>query len=205
MILEEATKEAFGYYSCDLIPQSHKPIIAVCDDCNKPRIFKKYSYHALCNSCAGKDRKQSEETRNKIRDGRKDKYKGVNASGYKSGKRKCICKACSKVFEVFPYQLKIGEGIFCCYKCEHGGIFNHNYGKRGAETSGWKGGPELRKARAVKHRCGYGYHPIYLKPKDGNKWDDHHIDFARTVPVLRKVHRAFWHDAPYFGLEGLWG
>ena len=56
MILEEETFEAYGYYSRDLTSQSHKPIIAACDDCNKPRILKKYSYHALCNSCAGKDR-----------------------------------------------------------------------------------------------------------------------------------------------------
>ena len=35
MILEEATKEAFGYYASDIPPEKGKPIIASCEFCGK--------------------------------------------------------------------------------------------------------------------------------------------------------------------------
>ena len=52
MILEEATFEAYGYYSRDLKPHSHKVIICVCDGCNKVRILRNDDYHVLCLSCS---------------------------------------------------------------------------------------------------------------------------------------------------------
>lgn len=54
MILEEATKEAFGYYPNTLKPQSNKPIIAACDDCGKKRKIYKCAYRSLCRSCVQK-------------------------------------------------------------------------------------------------------------------------------------------------------
>jgi hypothetical protein len=54
MILEDATKEAFGYYPSALTPQSNKPILAACDDCSKIRKISKYNYHPLCKSCSMK-------------------------------------------------------------------------------------------------------------------------------------------------------
>lgn len=51
MILEEETKEAFGYYSRDLNPKSRKYIIVACELCGKFRITKKCNYRTFCGSC----------------------------------------------------------------------------------------------------------------------------------------------------------
>jgi hypothetical protein len=52
VILEEATKEAFGYYPSELMPHSGKPILAACEGCGKVRETSKNIYRALCLSCA---------------------------------------------------------------------------------------------------------------------------------------------------------
>jgi len=55
MILEDATREAFGYQPKELSRESAKPILAVCIECGKFRITTKHDYHYLCASCGHKE------------------------------------------------------------------------------------------------------------------------------------------------------
>lgn len=52
MIDEEQTFEKFGYRSFDLLPQSSKRIIAICNGCGEVRELYKFAYNDLCRSCA---------------------------------------------------------------------------------------------------------------------------------------------------------
>ena len=52
MIDEYYTFIFFGYHSDELAPQSHKPIVARCDECCKYRCLKMQGYHELCQLCA---------------------------------------------------------------------------------------------------------------------------------------------------------
>lgn len=51
MIDEDRTLSLFGYTSDELSPKSHKPIIAVCEECGKYRVLKKQDYRDPCNGC----------------------------------------------------------------------------------------------------------------------------------------------------------
>lgn len=106
MILEEETKEAFGYYAKDLTHGSEKRILAACDECGKVRILKKHHYHALCGSC-------SQKGDNSYNYGKK----GEDASAFKGGKIRCICETCGKKFEVYSCRIKRGGGKYCCNSC----------------------------------------------------------------------------------------
>lgn len=66
MILEEATKEAFGYYPSDLTRRSEKFIITACTLCGRFKVARKHDYHTFCVSCVRKDKKFSEETKAKM-------------------------------------------------------------------------------------------------------------------------------------------
>ena len=94
MILEEATYEAFGYYTSNTKPNSQKPIIAACELCGAFRIITKNGYSTFCHSCAHRNR---------------------------SLRIKCICKTCEKEFFVSPYRVKNGGGKYCCKKCSEEG------------------------------------------------------------------------------------
>ena len=52
MIDEEATFRKYGYTSDRWAPQSHKPVIALCDECGDIRAVKKGAYRDLCHKCA---------------------------------------------------------------------------------------------------------------------------------------------------------
>lgn len=78
MILEQETYEKFGYYPSELKPQSHKYILAACDDCGKIREINRESYRALCKSCSHLGAKNhffgkhhSKSTKKRIRKARK--------------------------------------------------------------------------------------------------------------------------------------
>ena len=71
MILEEETFDAYGYYPSELKPQSHKSILAACDDCGKVRNIKNYQYRALCHPCFMKGRTFTEEHKRKIGEAQK--------------------------------------------------------------------------------------------------------------------------------------
>lgn len=73
MINETLTFEKFGYYSYNLLPNSGKRIVAVCDKCGKVRESKKQQYRLLCSSCVmigkpgtNRGRKLSEEWRRNL-------------------------------------------------------------------------------------------------------------------------------------------
>jgi hypothetical protein len=66
MILEEATKEAFGYFPSALTHGSHKHIVCICDYCRCIRVLEKRKYTHLCKSCWRKIHKHTEETKEKI-------------------------------------------------------------------------------------------------------------------------------------------
>lgn len=102
MILEEATKEAFGYYASELTHGSNKPIIAVCELCGELKITTKHSYYTFCNSCS-----------NIL----SDKFKGEKNPNYNGGKVKCTCLECGKKFEVDLSIIKAGYGKYCSRSC----------------------------------------------------------------------------------------
>ena len=62
MIDEERTFEIYGYLSFDLKSQSHKPVVAVCEECGKYRDIEKRQYRELCHKCA----MELDETRQKM-------------------------------------------------------------------------------------------------------------------------------------------
>jgi hypothetical protein len=139
MILEEATKEAFGYYFWDLSKESTKHILVACELCGEFRITRKRLYRTFCRSCAQRGKKRSEESKAKqgaaIR-GEKNHFfgkkhtdkskalisknhadlKGRNHPEWKP-KIKCICETCGGIFEVWPSVKKEGNGKYCSYSC----------------------------------------------------------------------------------------
>jgi hypothetical protein len=107
MILEEATKEAFGYCADELTPRSGKPIIASCESCGVFRIVSKHDYHRFCSSCIRKERNSpmfgkshSKETLAVLSAKAKTRT-GERGSNWRGGKVKRICRHCKKVFYVF--------------------------------------------------------------------------------------------------------
>lgn len=137
MIDEEATKKQYGYYSIELLPQSHKPLLARCNMCGIMRETAKNSYRKLCGSCAQKGRKHTQETREKMSEVQKGEnhplfgkhhseetrkkmsnaHKGENNHNWKGGNIKRICETCGKEFFVRPYKIKKGEGKYCSHSC----------------------------------------------------------------------------------------
>lgn len=107
MIDEKATYKKFGYHSYDLKPQSHKKVVAICDDCGKARIPEKKHYHALCISCAEK--------------GERHHFFGKKCDKHPTWKGGMImqtCKQCGIVFPAQPCKIKRGGGKFCSPQCQ---------------------------------------------------------------------------------------
>lgn len=102
MILEDATKEAFGYCSRDLSYGSNRPVLAACETCGKIRVLEKRHYHYFCLSCRI------------VLDG---KRKGEKNPLWKP-KIKCICQWCGKEFERKPSEIKNGGGKYCSQQCK---------------------------------------------------------------------------------------
>lgn len=67
MIDDQRTLEIYGYTSDELSKGSHKPIVAVCDECGKYRISENKAYRLICKSCAGRKRVMTEENKEKMR------------------------------------------------------------------------------------------------------------------------------------------
>ena len=143
MILEKETYETFGYHSSDLSPQSHKNILAICDNCGKIHIIGKKQYRALCFSCA------------------MEKRSGENSPVWKGGKIKQNCKECGKVFKIFPSQIRHG-GNFCSRLCFAAWLSKNKKGKNG---SGWHGG----KVKRICEGCGIEFEifPSQIKKAEG--------------------------------------
>lgn len=95
MIDEDATFEAFNYYSYDLKPKSDKPILTTCDLCSAFRETTKHSYHLLCQSCAQKGRKHTEETKRFMSKNHFNRGKyGEDSSNFKGG----FCTNCPQEY-----------------------------------------------------------------------------------------------------------
>ena len=116
MIDEEATFEKFGYYAKDLKQKSAKKIVAVCDDCGKVRVLRKFQHRAFCRSCS---------------------KKGANSYNWQGGEVVLICEMCGTKFPRVPSDIKSGTGKFCNCKC-HGKWLSKHF--RGENAPGWKGG-----------------------------------------------------------------
>ena len=137
MILEDATFEAYGYYSSALKPQSVKKILVVCDGCGKPRAIPKDGYHSLCKSCAHKGLKHSDETKRRMSEAQKgdknhnfgkttpnevkhkigEAEKGDNHHNWQGGPIERICKVCGKTFYAKQSVVDKGHGIYCSKSC----------------------------------------------------------------------------------------
>jgi hypothetical protein len=156
MILEEATYEAFGYFSSDLMPKSGKPILAVCAFCGAFRVIRKNQYHFLCKSCAMKGRKLTKETKAKLSATRKgiiftEEWK-ANMSAAKKGEKhpnwqggKSFEPYCVKFNNAFKEYIrsKFGHKCFLCPTTQaengrklsvHHVNYNKNCGCDGDET-----------------------------------------------------------------------
>lgn len=99
MILEEETFEKFGYYPKDLLPQSNKKILGICDECGTIRVSSKQKYRPLCKLCT------------------RWKQKGKNNPNWKGGLVKQICAYCGGEFPVKPVVIRSGWGKFCSHPC----------------------------------------------------------------------------------------
>lgn len=74
MIDEYYTWEFYGYYSDELKPHSHKPIVAFCNSCGTYMDTTKHDYHELCKSCAQKKRFEDPNEREKTSKANKKRY-----------------------------------------------------------------------------------------------------------------------------------
>jgi len=123
MILEEETFKEFGYYPSELSLESHKKILAICDDCGKAKITSKNGYRTLCTSCANKGelngffgKRHIEATRQKMSDNHAD-CKGPNGGNWKGGLVTIKCDNCGNIIKKFPSHIKGKVHHFCNNKC----------------------------------------------------------------------------------------
>ena len=139
MILEDATKEAFGYFSNNLRPKSKKPILAACEFCGKLKVATKKDYRCFCRSCShilGEKKKgahPSKESRKKMGAA----HKGERAYNWQGGLIECKCKACGAIFFARRDKLKKGQRLYCSTSC----------GKMGSNNPNWIGGLMKRKCQ----------------------------------------------------------
>lgn len=184
MILEQETYAVFGYYPSELAPQSHKRILAKCDDCGKVREIKKKNYHALCQSCSHNGERNS----NFGRTGEKHPMFGKRGEKNKRWKRvKRICETCGKEIFVIPSHIKNGRGKFCSRKCHDEWQSKHN---KGENNPSWKGGvsfePYCEKfdepfREYIREKFG---RVCFLCPKteveNGRKLSVHHVNYNKN-------------------------
>jgi G:T-mismatch repair DNA endonuclease (very short patch repair protein) len=108
VILEAETYKWFGYFPSDLKPQSHKRLLAACDDCGKIREIRKDKYRALCHSCAvtGVNNPMFGK-----------RHLGKDSSNWRGGPIGHKCKEGDKLFYVGQSRIKKGGGKYCSLSC----------------------------------------------------------------------------------------
>lgn len=165
MIDEEATFKAFGYYSSALQSQSNKPILAACDNCGKSRVSKRQDYRSLCGSCSKKGNTYALEH--------------VCTEEAKANMRG----------RLFSEETKALMSVQ--KKGKYLGKNNPNYGKRGVDSSNYKGGKKLSCARRHAKRRGLGC--ITLNTSfEGDQ--AHHITHNYVVYIPTYIHKSVWHN-----------
>jgi uncharacterized protein YifN (PemK superfamily) len=200
MILEEATKDAFGYYPRDLKPKSAKLIIAACECCGEFRIYKRQGYKTFCSSCVRKGKITSEETKRKLSEMRKGKKNPMYG-----------------IVSPFKGKHHTDESK---HKLSEGSKGNKNRGdQKGDKNSQWRGGISFE-PYCVKFneefkeyiRSKFG-HKCFLCPttqaENGKKLSVHHVNYNKDcgcdgdktcnfVPLCKSCHtgtntnREYW-------------
>ena len=128
MINEELTYKKFGYYSYNWGPHSAKRVVVNCDQCNQIREVIKGKSSGLCYSCNAKNRKLSEETKNKI-------------SLSKIGKKKSVATIQKMILaKLGKPNLKARGQKRTEETRQKMSVSSAWKGKRGEGTSNWKGG-----------------------------------------------------------------
>lgn len=188
MILEDATYDAFGYYSRDLKLQSAKLIIVACELCGEFRITSKNQYHTFCSSC-------SHRLGEAIKSDKNPNY-GIHRIGdkspnWKGGHVKCICLECGKKFELEKNRIKHGEGKYCSHSCAgkvHKGSKNPNY-------NGGKKAASARKNAKRKRQLGYVLIYPVEEGEHGHHFTNEYVggipaDVHNSIGGSRKKHRT---------------
>ena len=197
MILQEATYFKYGYYPYALSPQSSKRILAKCDGCRKVRVTSKNEYRALCRSCAATGNRNclghnhTDETKRKISDSLIGLLCESKNPNWKGGKIERICEVCGKTFYVNLCVVKIGAGNCCSRSCAKTDEKNHNFGKRGTETSRWKGGTIVAEQSHYSKRRSLGFTALNA-PFEGA--EGHHLTHNFVMYIPKALHRSIWHN-----------
>ena len=207
MILEDATHEAFGYYSKDLLHHSGKLILAYCDICGEFKVTTKNDYHTFCNSCSHKGKTFTEEWKRKM----SEALKGDKHPQWKGGKVERVCKVCGKTFFGRQNQVKNGYGNYCSCSCSTKALTLEN-------SHNWKGGISFE-PYCIKFNNAYKESIRELfdrkcflcgntEEDNGRKLDVHHVNYNKEcgcdgskcvcVPLCRSCHMKTNGDRDYW-------
>jgi hypothetical protein len=156
MILEEATKEAFGYYAKDLSRGSDKPVLATCELCGEFRITFKRCYRSFCFTCAQVGIHRTDITRALLSAAHKG---NTNALGCKHSKKMNAKKSAAEKGK------KVSDKTKALMSAANRGKKNSMYGKTGDKNPNWRGGVSFGK---YCRRFNYAY-KILIRKRFGNK------------------------------------
>lgn len=209
MILEEATKEAYGYYARELTRGSENPIVAACEFRGKIRITNKRSYRTFCFVCAHKKGCCTDITRDLLR----IVHKGnTNALGCKHSNEANALKSAAQKGKIVSKETK------ALMSAANKGDKNSMYGKTGDKNPNWLGGISFGKychrfnseyKRKIRERFG---NKCFLSNKtseeNGRALDVHHVNYNKDcecdnskcicVPLCHSCHmktnsnREYW-------------
>ena len=222
MIDEEATFQKYGYTSDRWAPQSHKPVIAACDECGDVRVVKMGAYRDLCHKCAlwKANKKRAAPPDYNVRSiddaetFRRFRHHAYDLSPNSAGMVVAVCVGCGKVRET-PKQFYAD----LCHPCRNKSDKNRQKQSatvRGMSYDEWDGyateqkycykfNNDCRERNRDKHGhtcfiCGMEEHI------NGRKLSVHHIDNSKSqgcdgekwklVPLCNschgKVHNPIW-------------
>ena len=188
MILEDATFEAFGYYSSDLSHGSGKRILACCDLCGKFRVTTKNTYYSLCKSCSQKGKNHTDESKRKMSEAHigktltDDTKRKIGKGNWKGGKVERICKVCGKTFHAQKSDVKNGYGNYCSRSCK---VKAQRHNAKPEKTA-----PErIFEAICMKHQLPFTF------VGDGALWvGNANPDFVHnTKKIAVEVFGDYWH------------
>ena len=112
MIDEEATLKKFRYRSTDLLSNSSKSVIKVCDKCGKIKEISKSDYGPLCHSCANKENAIARRGKKQSKEVIEKRLETMRRTGVKAGRKRgsiphtiipreiriCECGGCNETF-----------------------------------------------------------------------------------------------------------